>query len=412
MPDESRSKRERIGYLLARRQVSVLTETEAQELEQFCQEQPGLRKVMERMDDEEALGQMLAYRKRAEERKGLHLRPESDPGRETQPKSTGRIIKIVAAVAAAVVIVLVTGYIWSSKDRPGTISNPVTRTEQLHSSPGGSRNAIVMPDGEKIPLSPTTKGMIVSKEDVVITQDDSNHIKWDNNGSTDPASRGISHPVGMARLETSPDGLYGITLPDGSKVWLNRSSSLKFPSAFNGSAREVEMTGEAYFEVAKNTEQPFIIRNIGQLKDVNIEVLGTSFNVTAYSDTQGIRTTVINGKIRVTQRGQKKELSAREQLTIRPDEKWAVQKEANTDEVLSWQKDRIIFYKDSLRVALQKLADCFKVQLVIVPPALTGQPVTGSLPRNMGLQGLLEFVSRKKTVFKYKLENNKMIIDQ
>ena len=103
-------------------------------------------------------------------------------------------------------------------------------------------------------------------------------------------------PVTYNTLSTPRGGQYQLVLPDGSKVWLNASSSLHFPTAFTGKNREVELTGEAYFEVAKNKEKPFHVK----VNDMQVEVLGTHFNINAYEDENAIRTSLLEGSVKIT----------------------------------------------------------------------------------------------------------------
>ena len=99
-------------------------------------------------------------------------------------------------------------------------------------------------------------------------------------------------------VTTPRGGQYNVTLPDGTQVWLNAASSIKFPTAFTGKERNVELSGEAYFEVAKNKSMPFHVSSAGQ----TIEVLGTHFDVNAYSDEASLKTTLLEGSVKSNQR--------------------------------------------------------------------------------------------------------------
>jgi transmembrane sensor len=138
-------------------------------------------------------------------------------------------------------------------------------------------------------------------------------------------------------------GKYDITLPDGTKVWLNSSSSLIFPSAFTGSERKVTLTGEAYFEVAKNKNMPFKI-NVNN-KQV-VEVLGTHFNISAYTDERSITTTLLEGSVKVNYQnksilikpGQMAVNNLTTDITVEP---------ADIDEVMAWKNGMFMFNNDN-----------------------------------------------------------------
>ena len=145
-------------------------------------------------------------------------------------------------------------------------------------------------------------------------------------------------------VRTNPGVVSAFDLPDGSKVWLNANSELRYPSDFNADTRTVELTGQGYFEVTKNAHKPFIVKAD---KDYSVEVLGTSFNVSAYKDESMIETTLVEGSVKLNV------VSGGKRMTqmLKPNEKAEYQKGAdkikvfdvNTEYDTAWKNGEIIF---------------------------------------------------------------------
>lgn len=365
-----------------------LTPGEMREWEQYCDEEPALKKVQQQVEKREAR-------------------------RAQSQKLKRQVIQwtVTAAAAAVTCFVIIGKNTVQRGNHIPTTARTAVATKHSPLPPDGKKVILALATGQQIRLDSMEKGSVMHTQAIDIIKDNTGHISYTSIVSDETTTFHSNDPSARARLETSGEAQVSITLPDGSEAWLNSASSLSFPLAFSGPKREVTCTGEVYFDIAKNTAQPFIIRNIGQIDDLNIEVLGTSFDVMAYPDTSGIRATLVTGKIRVTRHGRTKELSPGQQLIVQSDGKWAVRKDVSTDEVIAWQQDKFVFSNDSLHVALRKLASWYKVQIEI-PATLKGPPVNGTLPRNSSLENLLESISNHKKIFQYRFEHDKMIISQ
>ncbi len=231
---------------------------------------------------------------------------QSDDGRQGeaaddgQQGEVGRVIvrPVIARLAifrwvpyaAAVLLFIICGVVLLSKRKtqPGVItsqkSDPVKDI-----LPGGNKAILTLADGATINLDDAKKGDIARDGNARI-------VKPGNNGIL------VYHPMPGNRqtlvyntVTTPRGGQYQLSLSDGSKVWLNASSSIHFPTTFNGQERAVELTGEGYFEIARNTAMPFVVKANG----VTVQVLGTHFNINAYNDEGAVRTTLIEGVVRV-----------------------------------------------------------------------------------------------------------------
>jgi len=156
--------------------------------------------------------------------------------------------------------------------------------------PGGNSATLRLADGTLLQLKKQASGIVMG-----------DHITYENGESVgttiyDKQGTGVDPSKVLLELTTPLGGMYQITLPDGTKVWLNAASSLKYPMSFAKNERKVTLVGEAFFEVTKDRSRPFKVLSKGQ----EIEVLGTEFNVNAYPENESIKTTLITGKVKLS----------------------------------------------------------------------------------------------------------------
>lgn len=170
----------------------------------------------------------------------------------------------------------------------------------------------------------------------------------------------------ILELNTPKGGQYKIDLADGSRVWLNASSSLKFPKEFIGTERIVELVGEAYFEVSPDEKRPFkVVSNFSSETGQVIEVLGTKFNVNAYKEGNSIKTTLLEGSVKVNNGVSEtsKILKPRQQSIIRPNVNLIETKEVNVDNVMAWRRGDFVFDDEDLESIMQKVARWYDINV-------------------------------------------------
>jgi ferric-dicitrate binding protein FerR (iron transport regulator) len=209
---------------------------------------------------------------------------------------------------------------------------------------------------------------------------------------------------------TTPKGRqFQILLPDGTKVWLNAASSLRYPTAFSGSNREVEVTGEVYFEVAKNAHQPFIIHLNNKTK---IQVLGTQFNVNAYSNEAAIRTTLVEGSIKIVSGAS----AAGGPVVLRPGQQaqinnaggdMKVMNNVDVDKVTAWKSGLFNFEDSGLEEVMRQVERWYDIEVVYeknIPDIRFG----GKLSNDVSLSGLLRSLQESEVHFR--IEGRKLIV--
>ncbi len=167
--------------------------------------------------------------------------------------------------------------------------------------------------------------------------------------------------TGYNSIETPKGGEFKIVLPDGSKVWLNASSSLRYPTSFLGSERKVELTGEAYFEVAKNVLKPFKVAGSDQV----VEVLGTQFNISSYVDDAAVKTTLLEGSVRVlsNKSSQVKMLKPGEQSNISYSANVFSVKQVDVEQAVAWKNGYFLFVDEDLKSIMRKFERWYDVDV-------------------------------------------------
>ncbi|MES1161371.1 MAG: FecR family protein, partial [Bacteroidota bacterium] len=197
---------------------------------------------------------------------------------------TGRWWKYAAA--AAVILLSVTGYfLWNDHKKELPIAKQTVHKNDV--MPGGNHAVLTLSNGAQVILDSVGQGSLGIQGGSQVTKVNAGSLTYNTTGH-DPKA------IFYNSIATPAGGQYQVTLADGTQVWLNALSSLKFPTSFNGPTRTVEVTGEAYFEVAKNVAKPFIVH----VNEAAIEVFGTHFNVMAYDNENALETTLLEGSIK------------------------------------------------------------------------------------------------------------------
>ncbi len=257
----------------------------------------------------------------------------------------------VAAAAAIFIAVFTAIYFLvnrsSKEDIPLTVI-PVNQKDSI--VPGGDKAILTLADGSAIVLD--------SLHSQSLPQQGNTRIVKLNAGSLAYNAGAISQQTLYNTLSTPGGGQFQLVLPDGSKVWLNSSSSIRFPTAFNGDERKVELTGEAYFEIAKNADQPFKVT----VKEMEVRVIGTHFNIMAYDDEKTINTTLIEGSVKVTKGLSEKALRPGQQSRIGLDENIKVT-EADIEEVIAWKNGYFQFNGNDIETIMRQMARWYDVKV-------------------------------------------------
>ena len=247
-------------------------------------------------------------------------------------------LKRVAAVAMVVIIAGAVYFLSRRTPAPaGTASTPGPALQKDSLLPDINKAILRLANGSVIILDTLKSGATARQGNMQISKTKEGQILYKVEDSTTALAT-----TAINTISTPRGSQYQLLLQDGTKVWLNAVSALRFPVSFNGSARQVELDGEAYFEVAKNTGKPFIV----QLKRQQITVLGTHFNVMAYGDERILKTTLLEGSLRVSNNNAAVLLKPGEMAVLNGSEQLAVNHDVDTGEEIAW-KDNLFNFRDA-----------------------------------------------------------------
>lgn len=276
------------------------------------------------------------------------------------------------AIAAFVVIALAAGlYFYTHKKETETVvfKNDIP--------PGSNRATLILSGGRKIDLDKAGNGTIAEEGSIKVTKTAGGRISYQETGGMDEKA------LSFNTILTPRGGQYELLLPDGSHVWLNAASKLVYPVRFGKAERKIQLSGEAYFEIAKAGEKgrniPFLVESETQ----TVEVLGTHFNVHAYGDEPQVKTTLLEGSLQVRIPGRE------DAVILRPGQQAITGKdiqitEANTEEALAWKNGYFYFADEDIHTIMNKISRWYDVEVVY----------EGNLPR----EGFWGTVSRFKNV--------------
>ncbi|MFA4870577.1 MAG: FecR family protein [Pedobacter sp.] len=226
--------------------------------------------------------------------------------------------------------------------------------------PGGNKAYLTLANGQKISLTDAANGTIQQQTGLTIRKTADGTLVYEVSKLSQQSNQ---EETLYNTIETPKGGQYQVNLPDGTKVWLNAASSLKYPTQFIGSKRIVELDGEGYFEVAKSKHQKFIVKNDMQ----QVEVLGTHFNINAYKDEASVKTTLLEGSVRVSFNAEKNKEQSRLLKPGQQSEKTGENidvKNVDVENVIAWKKGDFIFNGEELSGIMRKIARWYDVKVI------------------------------------------------
>jgi len=403
---------ERAADLIARQLLGGITDAERMELDAWIAENDAHQACFQRCTDPQELNQLMAdYHKAGEWGSDLlaaihsKIAPASPirtlpTAPQTRPLPSASRIRLLQSprfkYAAAIILLLgAATYLW--KIRSGGEGHADISTTPAQTILPGHKGAILtLADGRQLTLDSLHNGIVANQNGARATLING-ELAYQSTGQP-------THDISHNTITTPRGRQYQLILPDGTKVWLNAASSITFPTAFTGAERKVTIRGEAYFEVAANTQKPFTV----QTGDAAIQVLGTSFNISAYNDEPTIKTTLLEGKVKVQNEPTK------ESIVLQPGEQGVVaehlrlNKKVDLEQVIAWKNGLFNFNSTELFTVMQQLSRWYDIDIKYEGkvPALT---VSGKMDRGLTLQEILEFLTKNE--IKYRLEGRTIIVN-
>ncbi|MEP7377769.1 MAG: FecR domain-containing protein [Chitinophagaceae bacterium] len=316
-------------------------------------------------------------------------------------------------VAAAVVLIIATtGYFWLYKSKPvRDKQEEITAKVENDIVPGQYKAKLTLSDGSTVILDSAANGKLAQQGNTIVLNKDGKII-YDAKNS--PSSGGDQGGILYNTLTTAKGETYRMTLSDGSKIWLNSESSISYPVTFTGEERKIIITGEAYFEVAtayrqatkgsKPVKQPFKV----EVGGMTVEVLGTHFNINAYANEETVKTTLLEGKVKVVAGKYESVLAPGQQVQLRKGSQMLqVMDNADVDQAIAWKNGFFAFNNDDLQTVMRQLARWYDVE-VVYQGIVSGDTYGGKIRRNSKASEVLTILERNRVHFK--IQGKKIIV--
>ena len=397
---------DRLIYLLEARVFEQISPEEAAELYVWGDLNPGNRQFLEEFGSLEQLIEILQKRKPIDTEAAL-LRVKVQNTRVRPNRSIGVISLHWWKYAAAAVVLLLSLSYWFVRQRPQ--ERLVSQSVTSEINPGGNKAMLTLSDGRVINLDEARMGTVAEQVGMKINKTSEGQLVYQ-------AGKSVNGPAGVwdfNKISTPRAGQYKVNLPDGTRVWLNALSSIRFPAVFGPDERRVEMTGEAYFEVAKSQRAdhrlvPFRVVSKGQL----IEVTGTHFNVNAYQDERAITTTLLEGSVKVLQtmggRHPGVRLKPGEQSVIEADKLISVRR-MDPEGAVAWKDGYFRYNKTDIGEVMRQMSRWYDIDVYYQDKIMPTDRFTGFVSRSVTLGNALKMLEEVGSV-KFTIEGKKVLV--
>lgn len=295
-------------------------------------------------------------------------------------------------IAAAVAVVAASG-LWISQSRRGADS-AFTAVAASDIAPGKYNATLTLSNGATIALNNVQNGVVVSQGNSQIIKRDSGELVYRPQNLATGSGRPEAGQVLYNTLSTPRSGQYRVTLPDGSRAWLNASSSIRYPTTFGGKERVIEVTGEVYLEIKSDYRRPFVAKIASREgRDMgSVRVLGTKFNINAYMDESTVKTTLIDGAIRVSKGKAHQLLKPGDQATVGGREDQISVARVYTGDAIAWKNGFFRFRGDDIAHIMNEIARWYDVQVVYKNHKIPQGHYSGVISRNTPLSQVLKIL--------------------
>lgn len=319
------------------------------------------------------------------------------------PPSGKSVWRLSMAAAAAVLVIALTAILfyrnYNDVAGPKIVKNDI--------NPGKNKAVLTLANGQKISLTDALNGKLAQQAGVTISKTANGQLVY----QAAPNASG-KNTAEYNTIEAPRGGQWQVILPDGSKVFLNASSSLKYPVVFAAKERKVELKGEAYFEISHNKKAPFRVRAKGQ----TVEVLGTHFNIMSYDDEKTVKTTLLSGSVKVSSNAKNASgVNAAEFLVLKPGEQSQVSsgnmkliQDVDLEDVLAW-KNGYFKFNENLRSIMTKVSRWYDVEVVYETQPDPEFKFKGEISRDKNISELLNMLDYTGNVH-FKIEGRRVIV--
>lgn len=365
------------------------------EIEELIQEYPYIEDLLASFEDESKLKELLQHYEQMSNRENSQSEEHIWSAITTQLRANKKQTAIhkrrptLKYVAAACIVGLLAASLWLMRAKQ-SVHEKENHELAARFSPGSNKALLQLSDGQVIELSSDHQGLVVDED---LFYDDGSVLM-----------ESLAEQQVDLVLITPKGGQYQLTLTDGTKVWMNADSKLTYPNRFTGTTREVELVGEAYFEVVENKTKPFIVKTASE----KVEVLGTHFNVNAYNDEVISSVALLEGKVNVILPNSTSRIIEPGQQAVTQSGHLVVQP-FNPEEVVAWKQGEFMFNNEDMESVMRKIARWYNLEIV-VSPALKETSIWGSVSRYDDFSKVLKLIQMAEENIKFKVEGRRVEI--
>lgn len=320
-------------------------------------------------------------------------------------KKRNKVVSLYRWGAVAAAVLVIAG-LWTfiGERTPDRLASRQPHLQVIKDiAPGGNKAMLTLADGTQIILDSAGTGALTKEGNVTVIKMDDGQLAYQSQSSNLKPQTAVYNTI-----STPKGGQYQLILADGTKVWLNAESSLRFPVAFQGKERKVELTGEGYFEVTRNENAPFYV-NVGTM---SVRVLGTHFNVSAYTDESSIKTTLAEGSVIVNNGQTEVKLNPGQQAKFdKKDDMFRKIDNVDVSAITAWKNNEFLFNETELHEAMKQLGRWYDFEVVYesqIPPTY----LYGTISRDKKLTDVLKIMEASGLKFRIEKEGtaNKLIV--
>jgi ferric-dicitrate binding protein FerR (iron transport regulator) len=384
----------RLEYLFQRYLDKSCTDEECRELTQLLQQSAHDVKAKEMLDQ---VWNSLAVENRISTSRAdsifsnilasdtsIHSLP-ADPANIAPVRRLFPLTRI--AVAVAILLFMATGayFLFFYKSTPEIVKTNDDQPFRNDIRPGKNNAILTLADGHQINLDSAANGVLAEQGTTKIRKNEG-QLQYDAAHTTD-------HSVSWNTVTTARGNQYQLVLPDGSKVWLNAESSIRFPTAFAGEERKVIITGEAYFEVKHNSRMPFLVMANG----IEVHDLGTQFNVNAYNNEPVINTTLIEGSVKIVKGLNTSLLKPGQQAQVNNEGNIKLVKDADVEAAMAWKNGQFMFQGNNIQSVMRQLERWYDVE-VSYSGNISKEEFVGAISRFENISQVLTMLEKTRTV--------------
>lgn len=307
------------------------------------------------------------------------------------------ILRRLAIAVCALFVISVGGYFLLNNQ----VAQQTAQNQKQDIAPGQKQVTLTLANGKKLNVNNKQKGKLAQQGNMMVQVNNGNALTYTALAVNKNVSEVAYNTLSTARGQESP---FPLVLADGTQVWLNAASSITYPTSFNGKDRVVKITGEVYIKVAHNAAQPFKVLVRGQV----IDDIGTVFNINAYDDEPVIKTTLIDGSVKISNNTGSAILKPGQQAIVQPDNQNIKVKDADVEEAVAWKSDYFIFNHEKIQSIMRKISRWYDVD-VVYDDGISTDWVGGSESRSKNVSEVLRKLELTGQ-FHFQIDGKKIIV--